>query len=165
MDFPTESYEKNEILVIFIVTCVGIIVIIIVILFVCCKSPKENTSFRSTTPTIIWLSEISFRRFKAMKKYKATMKEQNSNMAEEELWIAKQLHEFKKKEQDHVLFNLKLWPMKTSTRKSRFRYSSSTCVMKKRKETSHSFRLTLENHTKRNLSETSIYTLSVSKHS
>ena len=67
MDFPTESYEKKEILVIFIVTCVGIIVIIVVILFVCCKSPKENTSFRSTT----------------MKKYKATMKEQNSYIVEE----------------------------------------------------------------------------------
>ena len=134
MDFPTESYEKNEILVIFIVTCVGIIVIIIVILFVCCKSPKENTSFRLTTPTIIWLSEISLRRFKAMKKYKATMKEQNSNMAEEELWIAKQLHEFKNKEQDHVLFNLKLWPTKTSTRKSRLGTHCPHVLWKKEKK-------------------------------
>ena len=45
MDFPTESYETKEILVIYIVTFVGIIVIVIVILFLCCKSPKKKYQF------------------------------------------------------------------------------------------------------------------------
>ena len=54
-----------------------------------------------------------------MKKYKATLKEQKSYSAEEEVWIVEQLYEDKNKKQDNVFYNLKLWSTKTSTRKFR----------------------------------------------